>query len=109
MASFMFFGFLTALKQRYEDRVHPHDEGPRLRELWVDMEHKCFQKYLDEVDDDQRGVHVYEILKHEVSECKKIMVNDNRREVMQDCTSRVVRLYKRCADLGDYRALAARE
>mmetsp|Transcript_92567 Transcript_92567/g.245888 ORF Transcript_92567/g.245888 Transcript_92567/m.245888 type:complete len:110 (-) Transcript_92567:361-690(-) len=101
MASFMFLGFLTALKQRYEDRVHPGAEGPRLRDLWMDMESKCFQRYIDEVNDDQKGIHVYEILKHEVSECKKTMVNDNRREVMEECTSRLVRLYKRCADIDE--------
>ncbi|CAK0790705.1 unnamed protein product, partial [Prorocentrum cordatum] len=66
MASFMFLGFLTQQKQHYEERVHEgNDEGPRLREVWKDMETRCWEKYLDEVDDDQRGTHPYIMLKHE--------------------------------------------
>mmetsp|Transcript_49153 Transcript_49153/g.110657 ORF Transcript_49153/g.110657 Transcript_49153/m.110657 type:complete len:117 (+) Transcript_49153:100-450(+) len=107
MASFLFLGFLTTQKPVYEDRVFD-EEGPRLRDLWADMEQKCFQKYLDEINDDMRGVHAYEMLKHEVSECKKIMMHDNRREVMRDCTTKVVSIYKRCTDTGPVSGQPAR-
>mmetsp|Transcript_101269 Transcript_101269/g.325456 ORF Transcript_101269/g.325456 Transcript_101269/m.325456 type:complete len:117 (-) Transcript_101269:73-423(-) len=96
MASFMFFGFLTAQKPHYEDRLDNETEAPRLKALWRDMEERCFDKYLSEVNDDQKGIHVYQLLKHEVAQCKMLMQTDNRREVMQECTMKLVSLNRRC-------------
>mmetsp|Transcript_95596 Transcript_95596/g.270623 ORF Transcript_95596/g.270623 Transcript_95596/m.270623 type:complete len:118 (-) Transcript_95596:124-477(-) len=98
MASFMFYGFLRVQTPNYEDRVEHEIEGPKLRNLWMDMENTCFQKYCDEVNDDQRGVHVYQLLKQEVGKCKSLIRHDNRTEVMRECTSHIVSLYKRCKD-----------
>eukprot|EP00419_Tripos_fusus_P027160 CAMPEP_0172718692 /NCGR_PEP_ID=MMETSP1074-20121228/75080_1 /TAXON_ID=2916 /ORGANISM="Ceratium fusus, Strain PA161109" /LENGTH=109 /DNA_ID=CAMNT_0013543959 /DNA_START=45 /DNA_END=374 /DNA_ORIENTATION=- len=109
MASFMFFGFLQAHQPHYEERTDHAVDGKRLRELWSEMEEKCFNRYLDEANDDFRGVHPYELLKHEVSECRKIMKHDNRKEVLQECTSKVVTLYKRCAHLDNPGQLSNRE
>mmetsp|Transcript_73877 Transcript_73877/g.158395 ORF Transcript_73877/g.158395 Transcript_73877/m.158395 type:complete len:104 (+) Transcript_73877:118-429(+) len=97
MASFMFLGFQLSATPHYEDRVEYNVEGPKLREVWQGMEQRCFEKYLAEVDDDHQGTHVYSLLKHEVSQCKRVMLNDNRREVLQDCTSKIVSLYRRCS------------
>ncbi|CAE8637924.1 unnamed protein product, partial [Polarella glacialis] len=80
MASFMFLGFLTIQKPAYESRLE-EGESIRLKEVWKDLEHKCFERYLDEADDDFKGVHPYQLLKKEIFQCKGTMTNDTRRDV----------------------------
>ncbi|CAE7430772.1 unnamed protein product [Symbiodinium sp. CCMP2592] len=97
MASWMFGTFLASMKPAYESRVDTVFEGPKLKQLWVDIEHKCWETYLEEADDDFKGVHPYLKLKKEVSHCKAVIKEDTRREVLQDCTQRIVDLAKECS------------
>eukprot|EP00929_Paragymnodinium_shiwhaense_P000615 TRINITY_DN100867_c0_g1_i1.p3 TRINITY_DN100867_c0_g1~~TRINITY_DN100867_c0_g1_i1.p3 ORF type:complete len:115 (-),score=38.87 TRINITY_DN100867_c0_g1_i1:83-427(-) len=96
MASMAFFGFLTTQKPAYEDRVAYDGELPQLRNLWTSMEEKCFDRYIEEVNDDHKGMHVYQVLKHEMTQCKMQMQSDNRRDVLQECHSKIVALSKKC-------------
>eukprot|EP00439_Symbiodinium_sp_Y106_P015154 s202_g2.t1 len=97
MASWMFGTFLANMKPAYESRVDTVFEGPKLKQVWVDIEHKCWETYLEEADDDFKGVHPYLKLKKEVSHCKAVIKEDTRREVLQDCTQRIVDLAKECS------------
>eukprot|EP00913_Durusdinium_trenchii_P028154 g26398.t1 len=65
MASFMFLTFINNMKPGYESRVDTTWEGPKLKKVWADMEHKCWETYLDEANDDSQGVHPYQKLKKE--------------------------------------------
>merc|ERR1719198_2884026 len=95
----MFLGWQVSMKPKYEEHIGG-EEGIRLKDLWREMEDKCFDRYLNDVNDDQRGVHVYQLLKHEVSQCKRELQHDNRREVMQECTQKIVTLSKQCSLVG---------
>ncbi|CAE7199544.1 unnamed protein product [Symbiodinium sp. CCMP2456] len=97
MASWMFGTFLANMKLAYESRVDTVFEGPKLKQVWVDIEHKCWETYLEEANDDFKGVHPYLKLKKEVSHCKAVIKEDTRREVLQDCTQRIVDLAKECS------------
>mmetsp|Transcript_42888 Transcript_42888/g.96277 ORF Transcript_42888/g.96277 Transcript_42888/m.96277 type:complete len:114 (+) Transcript_42888:75-416(+) len=97
MASFMFTAYLSAMKPAYESRVDTQLEGPKLKRVWMDMEQKCWATYLDEADDDFTGVHPYVKLKKEVSQCKTVFKEDTRRDVLQECTQRIVDLAKECS------------
>ncbi|CAE7755441.1 unnamed protein product [Symbiodinium microadriaticum] len=97
MASWMFGTFLANMKPAYESRVDTVFEGPKLKQVWVDIEHKCWETYLEEANDDFKGVHPYLKLKKEVSHCKAVIKEDTRREVLQDCTQRIVDLAKECS------------
>eukprot|EP00747_Dinoflagellata_sp_TGD_P212468 gnl/TRDRNA2_/TRDRNA2_85560_c0_seq2.p1 gnl/TRDRNA2_/TRDRNA2_85560_c0~~gnl/TRDRNA2_/TRDRNA2_85560_c0_seq2.p1 ORF type:complete len:116 (+),score=20.83 gnl/TRDRNA2_/TRDRNA2_85560_c0_seq2:63-410(+) len=97
MASMMFLGFISNQRVAYEDRVDHQGEGTNVRDLWDDMEEKCWHKYLDEINDDEKGVHVYQVLKHKVKECKVLMHHDNRREVLQQCHRSILSLATTCA------------
>jgi len=92
----MFLGFLTAQKPVYEDRVDYETELPKLHNLWQEMQNRCFDRYLDTVNDDAKGMHVYQVLNHEVSTCKQMLDHENRREVLQRCHQKIVSLAKRC-------------
>mmetsp|Transcript_5231 Transcript_5231/g.11643 ORF Transcript_5231/g.11643 Transcript_5231/m.11643 type:complete len:106 (+) Transcript_5231:72-389(+) len=96
MASFMFTCFLASQYPRYEERVDHELEGKQLVELWRELEGKCYNKYIGEVDDDQQGVHPYQILKWEVQRCKRHMQHDNRREILQECHARIVKSARSC-------------
>ncbi|CAE7435480.1 REV3 [Symbiodinium natans] len=85
------------MKPAYESRVDTAFEGPKLKQVWLDMEHKCWETYLDEADDDFKGVHPYLKLKKEVSQCKAIIKEDTRREVLQECTQKIVELAQECS------------
>eukprot|EP00441_Pelagodinium_beii_P036304 CAMPEP_0197641820 /NCGR_PEP_ID=MMETSP1338-20131121/15661_1 /TAXON_ID=43686 ORGANISM="Pelagodinium beii, Strain RCC1491" /NCGR_SAMPLE_ID=MMETSP1338 /ASSEMBLY_ACC=CAM_ASM_000754 /LENGTH=114 /DNA_ID=CAMNT_0043214853 /DNA_START=59 /DNA_END=401 /DNA_ORIENTATION=+ len=97
MASFMFLGFLSQMKPAYETRVDPATEGKRLKQIWQELETKCFDRYLDEADDDFKGVHPYQKLKKEVSGCKIVLHEDSRRDVLEECTQRIVTLAQQCS------------
>ncbi|CAK9011927.1 unnamed protein product [Durusdinium trenchii] len=97
MASFMFLTFINNMKPGYESRVDTTWEGPKLKKVWADMEHKCWETYLDEANDDSQGVHPYQKLKKEASQCKVLIKEDTRREILQDCTQRIVDFAKECA------------
>lgn len=92
----LFTGFLTAQKPYYEDRVDFENEAPKLKTLWGTMEQRCFDQYLSEVDDDYRGTHPYVHLKHQASLCKQLMLQDNRRDVLQECHGKLTEFYQRC-------------
>eukprot|EP00434_Breviolum_minutum_P031756 symbB.v1.2.028085.t1/scaffold2830.1/size69359/7 len=96
MASFMFLQFISNMKPAYESRVDTKWEGPKLQQVWADMEQKCWETYLDEANDDLKGVHPYQKLKKEVSQCKVMIKQDNRRDVLQECTQRIVDFAKEC-------------
>eukprot|EP00811_Abedinium_folium_P014766 NODE_23751_length_652_cov_7.428571.p3 GENE.NODE_23751_length_652_cov_7.428571~~NODE_23751_length_652_cov_7.428571.p3 ORF type:complete len:118 (-),score=37.71 NODE_23751_length_652_cov_7.428571:103-456(-) len=96
MASLMFLGFLSQQKPVFEDRIDKDLEAPGLRNLWKEMEQECFEKYIGEVDDDQLQIHPYVLLKHEITQCRHILVHDNRREVMKTCHNAAFLLHKRC-------------
>lgn len=71
-------------------------EGKRLRAVWGDLEEKCFNKYISEINDDHKGFHVYEVLKSELTGCRQLFVHDNRREVLQTCHNKILTLSRRC-------------
>mmetsp|Transcript_29246 Transcript_29246/g.67333 ORF Transcript_29246/g.67333 Transcript_29246/m.67333 type:complete len:106 (-) Transcript_29246:126-443(-) len=98
MAGAMWAGYLFQLYPRYEERVDHVTEGKMLKELWQEYEDKCYQKYISEVDDDQQGPHPYQMLKIEISRCKRNMSFDNRRELLQECHARVLKLRRMCRD-----------
>mmetsp|Transcript_9706 Transcript_9706/g.21723 ORF Transcript_9706/g.21723 Transcript_9706/m.21723 type:complete len:108 (-) Transcript_9706:85-408(-) len=96
MAFFMFSSFICSLKPQFEERVDHDFELPMLRDLWTDMEKKCFDRYIQEIDDEDRGIHVYQVLKSEITVCKQLMHHDNRREVLKECHAKVESLSRRC-------------
>eukprot|EP00933_Yihiella_yeosuensis_P020688 TRINITY_DN16528_c1_g2_i1.p2 TRINITY_DN16528_c1_g2~~TRINITY_DN16528_c1_g2_i1.p2 ORF type:complete len:116 (+),score=20.10 TRINITY_DN16528_c1_g2_i1:93-440(+) len=96
MASFMFLGFLSVSQPAYESRVDPETEGKKLKKVWHEMEERCFNTYLNEADDDFKGVHPYNLLKHEVKQCRNTLIQDNRRDVLLECTERIVEFSRQC-------------
>eukprot|EP00931_Biecheleriopsis_adriatica_P117405 TRINITY_DN92927_c0_g1_i1.p1 TRINITY_DN92927_c0_g1~~TRINITY_DN92927_c0_g1_i1.p1 ORF type:complete len:118 (-),score=30.43 TRINITY_DN92927_c0_g1_i1:25-378(-) len=96
MASFLFMNYLNAMKPAYETRVDTTWEGPKLKQVWMEIEQRCFETYLDEANDDDRRVHPYQKLKKEVSQCKVLIKEDTRRDVLADCTERIVEFAREC-------------